>query len=62
MSTPDITPTKQCYTCYEKYNDTACPKCFSTMHWDLTKCEGRNASGIYVTGNIPKVGGSNNAT
>jgi hypothetical protein len=45
--------TKQCYGCYEKYNGTACQKCGSTLHWDLTKGGGRDDSGIYGLSEAP---------
>jgi hypothetical protein len=48
-------PTKQCYGCFEKHSSVYCPKCFSSLHWDLTKGQGRNSAGVYIDPNVPKV-------
>jgi rRNA maturation endonuclease Nob1 len=53
QSTEEVKFEKQCYACYAKYNGACCTECFSTLHWDLTKGEGRKESGIYLTGNLP---------
>lgn len=44
--------TKQCYNCYKEYSGDLCPKCGSSTHWDLTKSDGRNKSGIYAVGDF----------